>query len=328
MRKYIIFATFCFSSILQAQQTGSFVLNVQFEETDYNENRNLYYFVPEDYDENKQYQLVVGYRGGPHSNAGEFRDQLQFLSDEIGAIILCPENEAHFWNNEGLTKQLFQYSLDTTMSMYSIDPEYIYLTGLSYGGRHAVITAFDTDYGAIPALRGVIPFATGSEGDLQPNYEAINQFAPACICIGLNDSNNFINVANNLHNDIIAAGGNSFLNEIPGVGHTVEFASFPDEMMECIKFIEDVYITNVPKIFATDISLNITPNPVKDSFQFISNEEYPRSSFQIIDVSRKTVKSGTVKKDVSYDISTLPSGTYFIKTRIEGHSYTLKMIKQ
>ena len=72
----------------QAQMTGSFQQNVDFNEADYNFTRTLYFYVPTDYDASQSYKLVVGFRGGPHSNAGQFRDQLTFLADSIGAIIL------------------------------------------------------------------------------------------------------------------------------------------------------------------------------------------------------------------------------------------------
>ena len=94
MRKLILLLNFVMLTIfLQAQQTGSFQHTVVFTEPDYNFTRVLYYYVPTDYDSTQSYKLVVGFRGGPNTNAGQFRDQLTFLSDSIGAIILCPENE-------------------------------------------------------------------------------------------------------------------------------------------------------------------------------------------------------------------------------------------
>ena len=274
---------FLFSGLLAfSQPTGDFKLSVDFDEIDYAFNRDLYFHVPADYDASESYKLVVGFRGGPHANAGQFRDQLSFLSDSIGAIILCPENKDHFWNEEGLTKQLFNYAVDTASSLYNIDTNFIYLTGLSYGGRHAVIVSMDTDAGEIPKLRGVIPFAAGSESDLQPNYANIDGFPPACLCIGLNDSNSFINVSNNLHNDIISNGGKSILNEIPGVGHTVAFPSYPDEMMECIQFIEDQYIiSSTVKWEEKQVKISIYPNPSTGDISINSNAEFPISQIQI-----------------------------------------------
>jgi len=254
------------SSVAYAQQTGSFQKSVSFTESDYNFTRTLYYFVPTNYDASAKYKLVIGFRGGPHINAGQFRDQLSFFADSINAIVVCPENEAHFNNQEGLVKQLFKYSVAEIMSEYSIDPNFIYLTGLSYGGRHAVIVAMDTDNGAIPNLRGVIPFATGRDGELQPNYTAISQFSPACICIGKNDNQVFKDVATTLHNDIQTNNGMSILNEIPGIGHTVAFPTYPNEMMKCMNYIESNYLPNsVIETQNNGLDWSIYPNP-SDSF--------------------------------------------------------------
>lgn len=267
--KRILFtlAIFLGLSYTSAQETGSFLETVDFEELDYTFSRNLYYYVPENYDPANTYKLVVGFRGGPHANAGQFRDQLTFLSNELNAIVLCPENEAHFNNEEGLVKQLFQYSVAHTMETYNIDPEYIYLTGLSYGGRHAVIVAMDTDNGDIPTLRGVIPFAAGSNSHLEPNYDAIENFPPACVCIGLDDSSNFQTVSNTLAEDISENGGDVLLNEISGVGHTVAFPEYPDEMIECINFIEGIN-TNVSIVELANEQLIIYPNPAKEMLSF------------------------------------------------------------
>ena len=215
MKSILLVLAICSSLFCsKAQETGSFQENVDFNEADYQFSRTLYYYVPENYDPSNVYKLVVGFRGGPHANAGQFRDQLTFLSNEMDAIILCPENEAHFNNEEGLVKQLFQYAVAHTSENYNIDEDYIYLTGLSYGGRHAVIVSMDTDNGAIPNLRGVIPFAAGSNSQLEPDYTAVNDFPPACVCIGLNDSNNFQDVSNTLAEDIETNGGDVLLNEI------------------------------------------------------------------------------------------------------------------
>ncbi len=319
--KYLVFLSFLWCSFLNAQQTGSFNLNVNFDESDYDFTRNLYYFVPSDYDDTQSYKLVVGFRGGPHTNAGQFRDQLTFLADSIGAIILCPENEGHFWNNEGLTKQLFQYSVDTTMAMYNIDSDFIYLTGLSYGGRHAVIVSMDTDDGAIPNLRGVIPFAAGSEADLQPNYDSVDDFAPACICIGLDDTQNFINVSNNLNEDINSNGGNALLNEIPNVEHTVVFPSYPEEMMECFAFIESQYGTSA--ITETELANGITvfPNPANETITInLIDNLLPKRIF-ISDLSGKFLKEVDVNAR-TVGVSDLPQGVFLLTVKLENGTNT------
>lgn len=324
MRRYLTLLLSLFAFItLHGQQTGSFQETITFNESDYNATRTLYYFVPEDYDANQAYKLVVGWRGGPHSNAGEFRDQLSFLADSIGAIILCPENIDHFWNEEGKTKQLFQYSVEETMSNYNIDEDFIYLTGLSFGGRHAVIVSMDTDDGPIPNLRGVIPFAAGLESELAPDYENIDQFPPACICIGTSDSQNFISVSNTLHNDISSNGGVSFLNQITGVGHTVDFSTYPEEMMECIQFIEAQYDPISSTLANNLLQLEVTasPNPNKGSFNIsISNPLNYKLELLLVNkagiVMKKEFVDTAISTELSWSIENPATGIYFLNARV------------
>jgi len=200
------------------------------------------------------------------------------------------------------------------MKMYNIDTNFIYLTGLSYGGRHAVIVSMDTDNGPIPNLRGVIPFAAGTDSEIQPNYASISDFAPACICIGLDDAANFITVSNTLHNDIQTNGGTSMLNEVVGVGHTVAFPTYPDEMMECINFIESQYIIT----YIGGASLNkqqdiaIHPNPTATTINIIYPESLLPIEVYIIDVSgRKLMNIQPGQRKI--DVSDLPNG---IKTLV------------
>ncbi len=327
MSKYLfVLSMLLFTSLyLGAQETGSFEIEVSFNEADYDFDRTLYYYVPTDYDASQSYPLVVGFRGGPHSNAGQFRDQLTFMADSIGAIILCPENADHFWNNEGLTKQLFQYSVELTEDLYSIDPDFIYLTGLSYGGRHAVIVAMDTDNGDIPKLRGVIPFAAGSEADLQPNYDSIEDFAPACVCIGLSDSQNFIDVSNNLVDDITFYDGDAFLNAIPNVGHTVAFSNYAEEMMECIYYIESQTLISSSNDLDTNQSIKIYPNPSEQEITIeIDNEEMPSRVYL-------TMLNGELVKEIQNNVRTLsvtdlPQGTYMLTVEFETGVETRRVV--
>lgn len=324
-RILLVFILALLTSVVKSQTTGDFLLNVTFPQTDYNVNRNLYFHVPTDYDPMNSYKLVVGFRGGPHSNAGHFRDQLVFLADSLDAIILCPENAPHFNNNEGLVKKLFRYSVDTAMAIYNINSEYIYLTGLSYGGRHAVIVAMDTESGPIPHIRGVIPFAAGSNSHLQPDYDDVEEFPPACICIGLNDNNNFLNVSRTLHQDIQANDGTSLLNEISNVGHTVAFSTYPQEMKECLDFIEGQYSAVNVSFGLSDIGIVLSPNPV-DGLLFIGGAaDLQIDKMYVTDIMGKlalTAPRGTTEVSVSE----LSTGSYFLTIKMGNHLYTEKFI--
>ena len=314
MKKPLFFLSVIITCSVYAQQTGSFTMNTTFTKSDYMFNRDLYFYVPTTYDLFKPYPLIVGFRGGPHTNAGQFRDELQPLSDSLNAIIVCPENIAHFNTNEDQVKLLYKYTLDTVTSIYNIHEDSIYLTGLSFGGRHAVIVAMDTNAGPIPDLRGVIPFAAGTNSENIPDYGVINEFAPACVCIGLNDANNFITISNTLHNDIQNNGGESILNEVPGVGHTTAFSSFPAEWMECYNFVEGTYSSPPNSIQeGNDINVSIYPNPNSGIFNIVGTQQI--DLLEVIDAQGRLVKrldnlTGNI------DLSDLEKGSYTLVSHL------------
>ena len=190
-----------------------------------------------------------------------------------------------------------------------------------------MIVSMDTDAGEIPLLRGVIPFAAGTNSHLRPDYEAIDQFAPACICIGLDDSQTFINVANSLHEDIQSNNGLSILNEIPNVGHTVAFSSFPEEMMECFRYIEAQYLPNaVSSVKKNSFELTISPNPSKEILYVTTSLD---ESIQFsIQNENGTIEKAAKLEDGKIDISLLSIGTKFIlfKTK-DGKTVALKFVK-
>jgi hypothetical protein len=316
MRIFFSSIAFLIASVSFAQQTGAFSLNIDFDEPDYTMSNELAFYVPTDYDMAVSYPLIVGFRGGPHTGADHLRDQLQPLSDSLNCIIMCPESVA-LWqgSQEELVKPLFQYAVDTTAALYNIDMDMIYVTGLSFGGRHTVIAGMDIDAGPIyPGLRGIIPFAAGTNSENVADYGE-DTSAPICTCIGSDDSN-FYEVSTALHSNATAAGHSTFLNEIPGVGHTMAFPTFIDEMMECIDFIELQYAANLEEYHSFEFSAY--PNPVADVLRL----EIPVDGFpfvEIIDGSGKLVMTYSMMPSSSFgfvDMSNLRYGAYLVRVTL------------
>ncbi len=311
--RYLLLITVILSfNSAHAQETGSFSLFIDFDEPDYSLSNELAFYVPTDYDAQNSYPLIVGFRGGPHSGPGHLRDQLQPLSDNLNAIIMCPESVA-LWSGgqEGLVKPLFQHAVDTTASLYTIDMEMIYVTGLSFGGRHTVLVGMDTDSGPIyPGIRGLIPFAAGTNSENIADY-GVDTSAPICTCIGSDDAS-FYNVSFTLNQNATAAGHSTLFNEIPGVGHTMAFPTFIDEMMECFDFIEAQYTTNLTEFNAFDFKLY--PNPASDAVQieFLAGiaprVEVFDSQGRLV-LSRMYMTSGF---GGGLDVSGLASGSYLV----------------
>jgi len=259
--------------------------------------------------------MIVGFRGGPHSGPDHLRDQLQPLSDSLDAIIMCPESVS-LWQGgqEDLVKQLFQYSVDTTAALYNIDMEMIYVTGLSFGGRHTIISTMDTDAGPIsPPVRGIIPFAAGTNSENVADYES-NTGVPLCTCIGSNDAN-FYNVSSTLHQNATAAGWTTLFNEIPGVGHTMAFATFIEEMMECIDFIEAQYIVDgISENGRAEVS--IYPNPAADILNIEVGQMQGAWKARLLDEKGSVASEtggGPYMNKVSMDVRELSPGIYTLE---------------
>ena len=272
----VVFLLLLFPMALWAQIPGKSQFSIDIDETDYQVKRELFVYAPTDYDADKEYALIVGFRGGPHSDAGQYRDQLTPLSKELEgiepwglpAIIVCPENIDEFNNSqEDKVKLLFEHTIDTIQKLYNIPDSFTYVTGLSFGGRHAVITGLDSDTGPISAqIRGLIPFAPGRESHTIADYKNSKLF-PVCTCIGSNDFS-FASIAKDLTDSLKAREGKARLNEIPGVGHTTAFPTFIDEMVECLSYIESFYSgIGINRAFLEKNGSLLYPNPGHKHFQ-------------------------------------------------------------
>lgn len=110
-------------------------------------------YVPEDYDENQQYPFILFMHG-----VGETGPRLDFLKDQVIAkliedgedypfIIASPHlNYNQFWDQE--TKMVASF-IAQLQSEFPIDPDRIYITGLSLGGSGA--WHFALSYPEVPA---------------------------------------------------------------------------------------------------------------------------------------------------------------------------------
>ncbi len=76
--------------------------------------------------------------------------------------------------------------------------------------------------------------------------------------------------------------------------------------------------------FSTKTDIEFYPNPTRN---FISIENRGLDKIEIVDVSGRLMLS-LKNHNNTFDVSNLPSGTYFIKAVIEGMPYTKKLIKK
>ncbi|MEZ4949898.1 MAG: T9SS type A sorting domain-containing protein [Saprospiraceae bacterium] len=67
----------------------------------------------------------------------------------------------------------------------------------------------------------------------------------------------------------------------------------------------------------SDIQINLSPNPINDLMIIDHPENYTLGAYQIFNSIGKIVRSGTDLTENQIDLSTIPSGTYFISLHLK-----------
>lgn len=244
--------------------------------------RRIHYYVPQNYNANNSYKLVVGLHGcAGATEVVSWRNALRFLSDSINAIVVCPEGlNAGFMGEE---LNLITMVMDTTKKMYSIDSTNIFLTGFSCNGFTTAFmgTRFDTRF------RGIIPFnAALMEEDFTLNLFNYSNSVSTCVCVGNLDPGLELN--KRLYDSLSMNESKVLYNEIEGIDHTYIFDGFENEMMECFRFFGDDIVASAEDN-TIQSEINIIPNPVLSDFILISEKELKNSEITIFDIYGKVV---------------------------------------
>ncbi len=303
---------------LNAQQTGSFQTTIIHNGT----SRILEYAVPTNYDSSIEYPLVVGLHGcvGGANPAANFRDDLAFLVDSIQAIVVCP-NGPLGGGNLGATMDDPEHSIilaaiDSTEAIYNIDTTQFYLMGFSCNGY------VTSKYGMneLKPWKGIIPFNayfdnTNVLNDGTLEYE--NETS-TCICIGSLDPN--ITESEIMRDSLNARGADYLYNEIAGVGHTTNFPTFEQEVMECMNFFEDNPSTaNLEKLNSNANFIVNYPNPFETSFTVMNKSSKfaeQMLTVTIFNLQGKTVYTSGFKNSITINTD-FESGTYILEIKNE-----------
>ncbi|MFM7176018.1 MAG: S8 family peptidase [Bacteroidota bacterium] len=89
----------------------------------------------------------------------------------------------------------------------------------------------------------------------------------------------------------------------------------------------DGLFTGIAPIGSSNGQLMVSPNPVRDQLQFSVGTEKRIESIRILDVIGRDVMFNDAING-SIDVSSLPSGTYFLQVNVEGTLSTSKFIKE
>ncbi len=316
---YTLLALLC-SSISFSQQTGSFQTTI----THNGQPRTLEYFVPIGYNPVNEYPLVVGLHGctGGANPAFIFRNQIAFLADSINAIVVCPEGLGSGMM-DAPDHTMILASIDSTRSVYNIDTNLVYLTGFSCNGY--VTAKYGTQQ--LYNWKGIIPIHAGiSNADLGNGSFNYNNTTSTCIFIGMNDFNLWNNQS--FRDSLIAHGADYFYNEIPGVGHSVNFPTFNAEMMECFNWFENgtgVGMHQQP----LDLPIDIYPNPANNYLTISGPQLIANAQLEVLDARGAVVYTTTM---AIANTMTLPfdyaPGIYYIRITTPKGTINQPVVKQ
>lgn len=174
----VVCTVFCMTEMLgvksMAASSSDFIRgeykddNVKIEYPQYNSNSLLYrLFVPDDYDETKEYPLVIFLHGlgevDPNNEeqlTGAYNITNRLIEDDYlkkyPCIILAPQ--CYGFSEWGIAEPLVMSLINSITEEYSIDRERLYITGLSLGGYGTwdIITRHPDKFAAAAPLCGTI----------------------------------------------------------------------------------------------------------------------------------------------------------------------------
>jgi hypothetical protein len=323
MKKIILFLILISigTHYIQAQPTGAFQLIVPHQSNQ----RIIEYYVPITYTSSSSYPMVVGLHGcvGGANPAANFRDDLQFLADSIGAIIVCP-NGLFSGSMDNPDHTMILSAIDTTIGLYNININEVYLTGFSCNGyvtaKHGTQELYN--------WAGIIPFnsAFSMNDFLNGSFDFSSQ-KPICLCIGTFDPGLSLN--NRFRDSLITNNNVHMYNTMIGIGHTTNFPSFKNELMKCFNWIDSLghATTAVNDLINQNFSFNLYPNPTKETLS-IKNHKNESVEILIFDLSGKKVfQENFHKYDIIINTSSFKNGTYFIKLETnDGKVFKEKLI--
>jgi len=125
-------------------------------------------FVPQTYDPSTSYALIICLHGAGFSGDSYLERWVPRLRQ--GYILVCPTiSLGAWWTRQG--EDLVVATLHTLRSQYHIDPDRVFLTGMSNGGIGAWIIGMHHG----PLFAGVAPMASGIDKVLYPFLDNLKQ---------------------------------------------------------------------------------------------------------------------------------------------------------
>ncbi len=227
MTKFILLIIlFLFTSTIMAQETGSFERTINFRNTD----RELAYYIPGTYNGNKSYPLIVALHGC-NGNAIAFRNSMIYTANTLNAIVVSPDfmGEQMSGNKGKIITDAIEFTKNQLA--YKIKSDQVYLLGYSCNG----LETYNHGWSDLYEFAGIIPFNAWIPSTEGFNF---NSKTPTCACSGTKDGsykNNTLFIEK-----LIAQKGKGKLITMEGIGHSWNFSSRNQAIIDCFKWFSSM----------------------------------------------------------------------------------------
>jgi predicted peptidase len=203
-------------------------------------------YLPADYAPDRPWPVIIFLHGaGERGENGMMQTQvglgpaIRLHPERWPAVVIFPQLPSDGnWNTS--TEPLAIQALDQTMSEFHIDPDRVYLTGLSMGGYGSLFLAgrhpqmFAALVPICPSVgyyRGY-PFLHGNHLDasLQGTAEAVRTL-PVWLFHGEEDTVFPVEISRSLHHQLDSLGADVRFTSYPGTGHNAWDAAYADSTL-------------------------------------------------------------------------------------------------
>lgn len=301
-------------------QTGNITHTIATQNPELNgDSLSIYTYIPASYNPAQNTPAIIGLHGlGDPENSEQIRQYLSPLADSLNALLLCPNP---YLQDQPRTTAALNEALDFIEQTYTIDQNNLYLCGYSAGSDAAAQYAFSSPKHPVKALIWHSPgfFAT-------PDMNQQASFPAICLLCGTTDFVSLLQA--NILNATFEGSSVPFLyNEIPGVGHTMNYPELTQELMECINFFNNGSSSIASPTGKT--ALTLYPNPASNEITVAVGSSSKQSIVTIFNRQGQLVISSVVEKqNNSLDIRKLSPGLYYLTLDNGKQQHNSKFIKQ
>lgn len=190
-------------------------------------------YVPEDYDIEERYPLIIALAGGNGFSEPQFLTMRSLLP--VNYILACPDSAYGMWWETDQVR-MFEDFMKRIIADYAVDPDRVYLLGFSNGGIAAFHFSFahPDRFAAVVSLMGYPMHAGGKPGvETEMSKNLMN--TPVLIIHGDRDAVIPIELNRAFADSLQRNRLPYHYKEVKGAGHSLTFSSCYDDVMSFLR---------------------------------------------------------------------------------------------